>query len=187
MCSHGPKRWKTLENHQKALFASCPWDTCVRVTQQQEEKLILTQSKSKTIITRSMLTISLIVFTDKASSYNLFNTFLIAFSRLVPTFIHVTEFTIWKYCMLCHRHLWRFVACAFLKFLRNINKTVGILTPSLINTTKNTAITGKCHAISKRLFVKYDKFGTLSINNGHGLDTGQWSEPSPDFGGIFLV
>ena len=53
-----------------------------------------------------MLTISLIVFTDKlqghvlifrkASSYNLFNTLLIAFSRLVPTFIYVTEFTIWK-------------------------------------------------------------------------------------------
>ena len=71
----------------------------------------VTQSKSKTIITRSMLTISLIVFTDnlqghvylpKASSYNLFNTLLIAFSRLVPTFIHVTEFTIWNTVQTCY-------------------------------------------------------------------------------------
>ena len=64
--------------------------------------LHITQSKSKTIITRSMLTISLIVFTDKLQGH--VHTFyskwyfitLLAFSRLVPTFIHVTEFTIWN-------------------------------------------------------------------------------------------
>ena len=41
------------------------------------------------------LNTSLFIF-RKASSYNLFNTLLIAFSRLVPIFIHVTEFTIWN-------------------------------------------------------------------------------------------
>ena len=68
----------------------------------------VTQSKSKTIITRSMLTISLIVFTDKLQGY--LHTFyskwyfitLLAFSRLVPTFIHVTEFTIWNTVQTCY-------------------------------------------------------------------------------------
>ena len=59
---------------------------------------LVTQSKSKTIITRNKLSfLCSSNYLPKGFSYNLFNTLLIAFSRLVPIFIHVTEFTIWNW------------------------------------------------------------------------------------------
>ena len=77
--------WKDTHAH---LF-TCPVMDDVMSQYMLTLETRLTQSKSKTIITRSMLTISLIVFTDKLQGH--VHTF---YSKWYFITIYVTEFTI---------------------------------------------------------------------------------------------